>query len=769
MINVQNISSKLASLPDQALKQYAEMHKEDPYVFSLALSESNRRKQMRSQGQQAMPQPRVVDKELEEMDMRLPEDLGIARIPIDMNMASGGIVAFDDGGMTSYDKGGTIRNAGSSNDSDAFKFALNNTLKLEGGLNKNDKVGGLTKYGISQRAYPDLDIANLTLADAKDIYKKDYWNKIGGDQLAQKDPNLAALAFDTAVQHGVTGAQKMLAVSGNDPAKLLQVRSEKLKSLVEDNPEKYGKQAKGWSKRLSQLAFDLVPASTAVAGEMPRPAGNVAAPEGIAALAPSEVAATAPAQPAQPSAKESSWRDFLPSFGGDKVSDQSLSDLVTNKPQSTPATTPEKSWLESANEKAEYLMNPPKKSGVAYDPKTFRNPEAQAIQPLYPELAILGAPGRMAAIAKRVLDTKPAASGETTAGLPSLVPKPAPQEVPKPASQESPLAIRRDLKPSEREQMNMPPRGPSYPVGEEASTMNFLARQRLARQGATKGAAQAEETSAAAAPTVVRNSPSVAQNIQTKMLSPSAGSTTAGSTTSVAPEEAFKPDYQPDTSRGYPSPAIDDRTKRDPANYKPEEKKQIIEAAKDAVPKSEDTDGWSKNDWLQFGLALMAGKSSNALTNVGEAGLALLSSKQARDLKNKELDMKNRELDIYKEGILNKHATPEKIQIAERLMKEKVGLSFPDALEQATALVGGATRDEKISADKLKEFQAAKNKLYDGFKLYMGGTGPAAKAQQAEYQRKLKELYSEYKMPMEAAETAPRGSPIEVLGVRPNP
>ena len=67
MINVQNISSKLASLPDQALKQYAEMHKEDPYVFSLALSESNRRKQMRSQGQQAMPQPKVVDKELEDM------------------------------------------------------------------------------------------------------------------------------------------------------------------------------------------------------------------------------------------------------------------------------------------------------------------------------------------------------------------------------------------------------------------------------------------------------------------------------------------------------------------------------------------------------------------------------------------------------------------------------------------------------------------------------------------------------------------------------
>ena len=47
MINVNQITSYLAKLqPDAALQRYAMMHKDDPYIMSLALAESNRRKQM---------------------------------------------------------------------------------------------------------------------------------------------------------------------------------------------------------------------------------------------------------------------------------------------------------------------------------------------------------------------------------------------------------------------------------------------------------------------------------------------------------------------------------------------------------------------------------------------------------------------------------------------------------------------------------------------------------------------------------------------------
>ena len=111
MINVNQITAQLARMPDQALQQYASMHKNDPYTVSLALAESNRRKDMRTaaQGQQGGEQPKVVDQGIAGMmapapqpqmvqaqEQGMPEDSGIAQLPADnlKGMAGGGIVAF---------------------------------------------------------------------------------------------------------------------------------------------------------------------------------------------------------------------------------------------------------------------------------------------------------------------------------------------------------------------------------------------------------------------------------------------------------------------------------------------------------------------------------------------------------------------------------------------------------------------------------------------------------------------------------------------------
>jgi hypothetical protein len=103
MIDVNKITSTLAKLPDQQLQQYAQMHKSDPYIMALAMSESNRRKEMRVAGQGAQgmqDQPKVVDQMVAEMaPQQMPEDMGIGQLPAgEMNFASGGIVAFADGG-----------------------------------------------------------------------------------------------------------------------------------------------------------------------------------------------------------------------------------------------------------------------------------------------------------------------------------------------------------------------------------------------------------------------------------------------------------------------------------------------------------------------------------------------------------------------------------------------------------------------------------------------------------------------------------------------
>jgi hypothetical protein len=103
MIDVNKITSTLAKLPDQQLQQYAQMHKSDPYIMALAMSESSRRKEMRAAGQggQGMQeQPKVVDQMVAAMaPQQLPEEMGIGQLPAgEMNFAGGGIIAFADGG-----------------------------------------------------------------------------------------------------------------------------------------------------------------------------------------------------------------------------------------------------------------------------------------------------------------------------------------------------------------------------------------------------------------------------------------------------------------------------------------------------------------------------------------------------------------------------------------------------------------------------------------------------------------------------------------------
>lgn len=89
-----------------------------------------------------------------------------------------------------------------------FQRCMDLILPEEGGTAHHPQdPGGLTKYGISQRAYPHLDIATLTLEDAKALYRRDYWGKIRGDQLPV---GLDLLVLDAAINQGASTAIKLL-------------------------------------------------------------------------------------------------------------------------------------------------------------------------------------------------------------------------------------------------------------------------------------------------------------------------------------------------------------------------------------------------------------------------------------------------------------------------------------------------------------------------------------------------------------------------------
>ena len=131
----------------------------------------------------------------------------------------------------------------------------------------NDPVdpGGETKWGISKRAYPDIDIKSLTKEEALLIYERDYWFKAGCDKMEKA---LAIAVFDSAVNCGVGRTRSWL--SEKEKAKVVEERSAKWMiqrrtqyylELVKRKPA-LNKYIKGWLNRVNDLSkyVDIVTA-----------------------------------------------------------------------------------------------------------------------------------------------------------------------------------------------------------------------------------------------------------------------------------------------------------------------------------------------------------------------------------------------------------------------------------------------------------------------------------------------------------------------------
>ena len=118
----------------------------------------------------------------------------------------------------------------------AFKFVL----QYEGGYDTNPKdrgnwtsgkigVGELkgTKYGVAAFVYPTLDIENLTVGQASQIYYRDYWPKIAGEA---QPSGVDLFMFDTCVNNGAERAlgfqRKVLGTELRSAEKLAQAASE---------------------------------------------------------------------------------------------------------------------------------------------------------------------------------------------------------------------------------------------------------------------------------------------------------------------------------------------------------------------------------------------------------------------------------------------------------------------------------------------------------------------------------------------------------------
>lgn len=142
-----------------------------------------------------------------------------------------------------------------------------------GYVNDPDDTGGETKYGIAANANPSVDIKNLNLQQAKEIYFEEYWLDGGCDKLPYP---LNVLHFDGCVNHGNTRAIKYLQMSlGIEPqtsnvgpkttalansinvfsicASIIDLRTKFYKAIVANKPSQ-AKFLNGWLRRINSMA-----------------------------------------------------------------------------------------------------------------------------------------------------------------------------------------------------------------------------------------------------------------------------------------------------------------------------------------------------------------------------------------------------------------------------------------------------------------------------------------------------------------------------------
>ena len=68
-----------------------------------------------------------------------------------------------------------------------FDEIIKIVIAHEGGyVNDELDLGGETKYGITKRWYPNVDIKNLTMDNAIDIYYRDYWQPSKAQNLPEE-------------------------------------------------------------------------------------------------------------------------------------------------------------------------------------------------------------------------------------------------------------------------------------------------------------------------------------------------------------------------------------------------------------------------------------------------------------------------------------------------------------------------------------------------------------------------------------------------------
>jgi lysozyme family protein len=152
----------------------------------------------------------------------------------------------------------------------SFERAFEHVIGLEGGeTNDPEDGGGHTRFGISKRAHPEVNINTLTLDQAKSIYRFDYWEPLHCDEMPWP---LSMMVFDCGVNQGLNTAAKTLqrALNVEQDGVIGKVTLAKAKTagtetcalflayraIRYNDTKNAGIYLKGWLKRLFLIAME---------------------------------------------------------------------------------------------------------------------------------------------------------------------------------------------------------------------------------------------------------------------------------------------------------------------------------------------------------------------------------------------------------------------------------------------------------------------------------------------------------------------------------
>jgi len=711
-----NISDNLAMMPDPALQKFAQMHKQDPYMVSLALSESNRRKKMRmaAQGQAgAMPQPKVVDAAIQGMrpapapmmaQTRLPEDQGIAQIPA-LNMQ-----AMADGGIAGYGDGDDVPRQNGMAQGGMYDFAQRSepVIRMSGGgvpgYAKGDRVIDYRQAIIDEaqmqgvpaavalqisgvesnfdpKARPIDPKTGKPRSSATSFFQviDETFKNLGGDPKKRNDPmenirvgvkslaqNQAALTktlgrppkpqeLYTTHFLGTDTGSKLLSADPNTPisAFLDKTDPKNKEKILTANPEVLG----GKKTVGDVLAWTQKKMAPVLTSAIPIGTAQAVEPPKAQAAAPADtsLAAQIPGQAMQAPASN---YDQTNSFFGRMADKLGIP-------------------LEAQRQIGTTLNAPTPLAPVVGSTKAGSSGIAALGEKLADKLGLLkGPPGSMS-------KADIAALQKESSGLKAL-------EATQQATKEAQAAGATLEEQEYLRKMMEANRASQVP-----SKASQIAEASLLREGQDVATAQRLAQTGERAQAAGR-----AESLANTVLPPDSAAPAANTAAGKIP---FK--------------GIDDAElqRMQEANQAPMTKDDIVKAAEEVTPVKE-RKGFSNDDLLTLGLSLLASKSPNFMTALGEAGLATVAGKKEREKIEREQAKSGVELDYMKArtkeaeanaALIERGGREKKLELEAEKMIQKHMADWMDSMEGKT----GALRQDGGLA-KQREEERVRTAIY---------------------------------------------------------